>query len=414
MTVQVNPDILRWAREATGLSVEDAASKVGLTDSSASSPGEKLAAMESGEKFPTRNQLADMARIYRRPLLTFYLAEAPRPGRRGTDFRQTNEGRDAKDEGLLNAVLRDIHFRQSMLRDILMDEDDFRPLPFVGSIKIEEGVSEGARVISSALQFDPNSPRRGDADALFKLLRNASEEIGVFVLLIGDLGNYRSTISSNVFRGLAIADDAAPMIVINAKDAKSSRPFTLVHELVHLFLGITGVSDAPSAQDPTTSNAIVERFCNDVAAEILLPRQHLLQEVTTPAPEDVESVLDLIERIATRWSVSEPLVAYQLLRLGHLSKATYADLRPIYAKRWSDKIARDKMGEKRSIDGRIIKQSYLGGALLRLVHRLVRGNALTHTKAGLLVGARPTAVEPLLRHFESNQGSFVTASRASE
>ena len=64
----------------------------------------------------------------------------------------------------------------------------------------------------------------------------------MFVLLKGDLGNYRTAIDVEVFRGFAIADDIAPFVVINDNDSKAAWSFTLLHELTHLLLGQTGIS----------------------------------------------------------------------------------------------------------------------------------------------------------------------------
>ena len=409
MTVDVNPAILVWTRETAGLSVEDAASKIGLTTSGKSSAVEKLEAMERGEKQPTRSQLNSMARAYRRPLLTFYLEEPPRVGPQGTDFRQTPETRGAQANGLLHALLRDVRTRQETVRGMLEEEDDFEPLTFVGSIKIEQGVAHAVRVISEMLDFDPTAERTGDANALFKLLRAAAEKAGVFVLVLGDLGNHHSTIDASIFRGFAIADDIAPFVVINAKDAKPARSFTLIHELAHVFLGQTGVSGTVTAGEPATELARVERFCNDVAGEMLLPGNGFLKAVDEFPAGDAAAANSAVEAIASRWSVSEPMVAYRLHRMRRLTSDAYDRLRADYHARWQAKVAKDKEGEPRQINQHNVKQSYLGNALLGLVHRSVRDNVLSHTRAAALLGSRPTSVEPLLRHFESSRGKFVAA-----
>ena len=84
------------------------------------------------------------------------------------------------------------------------------------------------------------------------------------MLLKGDLGNYVSAIDTRVFRGFCIADEVAPFVVINDQDARTAWTFTLLHETVHLLLGHTGVSGAYTESE-------VERFCDDVAGEFLLP-----------------------------------------------------------------------------------------------------------------------------------------------
>ena len=77
---KVNPDILVWARETAGLSEQDAAKKLGL-----SSP-ERLEALESGKRDPSRRQLLNMSEKYRRPLLTFYLPKEPKTSNKGRIF----------------------------------------------------------------------------------------------------------------------------------------------------------------------------------------------------------------------------------------------------------------------------------------------------------------------------------------
>lgn len=408
MTINVNPDILVWARETAGLSVEDAADKLQLTTSVRSTAAEKLQAMESGEKAPTRNQLNSMANVYRRPLLAFYMAEPPRTGPRGTDFRQSPDTRGARANAMLDALLRDVRARQETVHDMLADEEDFEPLAFVGSVRMAQGVDHAVAAISRLLGFDPAAPRPGDADALFKRLRAAAEAAGVFVLVLGDLGSHHSTIPASVFRGFAISDPVAPFVVINAKDARPARAFTLIHELAHVFLGQTGVSGAVSTHSPTTDNARVERFCNDVAGEFLLPGALFKQGVAAFDGGDVDAARGAIEAMAARWSVSEPMVAYRLNRTGDLGEATYNSLRAEYAARWKAKLARDRAADGARPNPRVMKQFYLGNALVAVVHRYVRDNALSHTKAAALLGSRPGAVEPLLRQFETKRGSFVS------
>lgn len=412
MTINVKPEVLVWARETAGLSVEDAAAKLQLTTSVKSTAAQKLEAMESGEKQPTRNQLNAMSSVYRRPLLTFYMAEPPRAAPRGTDFRQSPDTRGLRANAMLDALLRDVRARQETIRDMLKDEDDFEPLDFVGSVTVAQGVPHAVTVISRVLDFDPLAPRRGDAEALFKRLREATEAAGVFVLVLGDLGSHHSAIPASVFRGFAIADKIAPFVVINAKDARPARAFTLIHELAHVFLGQTGVSGAISTESPTTEKALVERFCNDVAGEFLLPGERFRQGIAPFDGGDVGAARVAIETIAARWSVSEPMVAYRLHRTGDLSAAIYDTLRAEYAARWQAKLARDRAEEGTGPNPRVMKQFYLGNALMGVVHRYVRDNALSHTRAAALLGAKPGAVEPLLRQFESKRGSFVSTTGA--
>jgi Zn-dependent peptidase ImmA (M78 family) len=273
-----------------------------------------LQALEAGEQFPTRNQLLKIAAIYRRPLVTFYLKEPPAKGERGEDFRTLPVAVSERENALLDSILRDIRARQEMVRGILEDEEEARPLAFVGSASIDQHIEHVTASIARTLEFEPHKKRSSTPNGLFRELRTRAERTGIFVLLIGDLGSHHSTVSENVFRGFTIADKIAPFVIINTQDAKAARTFTLIHELAHIWLGETGVSGTPDNDEPDTHAGRVERFCNDVAAEFLLPMVAI--QLWPWALSDKEATISMIRNIAAAWSVSEPMVAFRFNRLG--------------------------------------------------------------------------------------------------
>lgn len=403
MSIAVNPEILTWARRTAGFDVDAAARKLGFGDSSKSTAAEKLAAMEAGEKQPTRNQLAKFANVYKRPMITFYLAEPPKTGQRGQDFRQTPDARGQRDNGMLDALLRDVKARQELVRDILLDEDEFKSPDFVGSANIGLDVGKMVEMISNALAFDHSdiSLRKGDASSLFVRLRTAAEDAGVFVLVLGDLGHHTLSIGADVFRGFAIADPVAPFVVINAKDARPARAFTLIHELAHIFLGQTGVSGSVSTEQPKTNTAKIERFCNDVAGEFLLPEAYFRKAGVKFNANDTEAARACIDLIASRWSVSEPMVAYRFQRTGELTDTAYQTLRQEYHRRWLTNVKREKAKQKDSRpSGHVIRYHNLGHALVDVVHRNFKERNLTHTDAARLLGAKAISIPGFLNFVE--------------
>lgn len=406
MTIKVNPEVLIWARETAGFTLEDAASKL-FNDGVRATADEKLEALESGEKEPSRSQLANFAKIYKRPLLAFYMEKPPATGRRGQDFRQSPESRSKRENAMLDALLRDVKARQESIRDILVDDEDFGEHEYVGSVTLDVSVDNTVKSISKILGFDYTdlSLRRGDPDRLFKHLRAQAEDAGVFVLLLSDLGSHHSTIPSSVFRGFAIADEIAPFVVINAKEARPSRSFTLMHELAHIWLGTTGISGQTSTKAPTNLSAKIERYCNDVAGEFLLPSNYFRKNVPIFDRNDSAAAEQIVDGIAYSWSVSGPMVAYKLYRNGDLSTRTYGQLRAVYAARWQAalKNQKDRMKNSDGPNPHVVKSHNLGNALMEVVYRTVRDNALTYTKAANLLGSKPSAVEPLLKRYEAKR-----------
>ena len=252
---RVNPAVLVWARESAGLDLKEAARQIGLTASESASSEGKLLELEGGRRLPSRTQLTSIAKTYRRPLLAFYMASPPPKGDRGNDFRFTAGTVTRRDNALLDALIRDVKARQEMLKSLIEDDEDVTAKSFVGSCSLTDDVGAVAERIASALQLPTDGTGRGGgADDLFRKLRSRTEVLGVFVLLVGDLGSHHSALSEEVFRGFALADDKVPFIVINDHDARTARSFTLIHELTHIYLGQTGVSGSPEAVRSTTQN----------------------------------------------------------------------------------------------------------------------------------------------------------------
>jgi Zn-dependent peptidase ImmA (M78 family) len=71
-----------------------------------------------------------------------------------------------------------------------------------------------------------------------------------------------------------VCDEYAPLVFVNGADSKSARMFTLAHELAHLWLGKDGLFNLIKMMPHHDET---ERFCNQVAAELLVPR-HKLEE----------------------------------------------------------------------------------------------------------------------------------------
>lgn len=400
MQVQgINPAVLEWARNTAGLSLEDAAHKIGLSSGAQATGAERLEGIERGERPPTAAQLAKMAAAYHRPLLSFYMPEPPRTADRGEDFRQASPSVAADEAARLDALVRDVRARHAILRDLMTDTEDARAVDFVGSMPITTPVPQAANRVREVLDIVGDVElRRGvnKPEDLFAELRRRVEARGVFVILMGDLGNYRTAISASVFRGFAIADDLAPLIVVNDQDAKAAWSFTLIHEFLHLFVGSTGVSGAPTTIQPHTAAARVERFCNDVAGEVLLPARILGNVERSRTAADL---MTRAEHLCLQWKVSASLAAYRLWRVGKADDDAYSEAVRMFQERWRLQRQREKDKAKESDDGPsyyLVRRHRLGQAILQFIGRNLRADAVTHTTAAKVFGVKPGAVEGLL------------------
>jgi Zn-dependent peptidase ImmA (M78 family) len=385
----IEPRILTWARNTAGLSVEDAAHALGLTSARGKSGVQRLENMELGEEAPSRPLIGKMAKVYRRPLLVFYLAEPPRRGDRGQDFR-TVPGHE-KFNPDLDALVRDIKARQGLIRSMLED-DDAGPLDFIGSALVEMPITAMATKIAARLSFNLERYRATkNPDEAFGYLRETIEASGVYVLLVGNLGSFHTNIPVHIFRGFALADKIAPLIVINDQDARRAWSFTAVHELTHLWLGQTGISG-------TDTENQVERYCNDVAGEFLVPAIELRQ-LAPFLHLSIPTIAEQVSTFAEARRVSRPMVAYKLYRTGMIGKTSWNALDERFREEWQAYKQHEAERNKDAEGGPnyyVVRRHRIGDALLELVRRSLDEGTITHTKAGRVLGVKPRSVEPLL------------------
>jgi Zn-dependent peptidase ImmA (M78 family)/DNA-binding XRE family transcriptional regulator len=379
-----NPEVFRWARATAGLEPEGAAQAIGIVPAS-------LIAIEQGEREPSRTTLSKMAKVYRRSLLTFYLPAPPRKGDRGEDFRTVVADRTVEADADLDALVRDLRARQSLVRAVLEDDEDVQPLAFVGSASMNDGASILAQSIEQMLGVTRAQYRaQRDAESAFALLRERAEFAGVFVLLIGNLGSHHSAIPVEAFRGFAIADSIAPFVVINDGDARAAWSFTLLHELAHLWLGATGVSGggAPEVK--------IERFCNDVAGEFLLPRADV--QAINLGGLDLDAQIALITVHANRWHVSRQMVAYGMFKAGRITLEAWRTLETGIRERWAAERRREKDRVKGSAGPSyyVVRRHRLGHAMLDFARHYTDAGALSPSKAAKVLGVKPRSVYPLL------------------
>jgi Zn-dependent peptidase ImmA (M78 family) len=388
----VNPEILKWARNTAGLTANEAARALGFSDTRDRSATERLKALEAGEEDPSRSVLVRMSKVYRRGLLIFYLAAPPRAGDRGQDFRTVPGGTPSLFNPLLDALIRDIRGRQTSVR-ALLEEMEQQPVDFVGSASMNDRSERFAKRITEHIQFSLDRFRRqATVDLAFNYLRETIEAAGVYVLLLGNLGSHHTNIPVDVFRGFAIADPIAPFIVINDQDARPAWSFTAFHELAHLWLGATGVSGA-------SIEAHIERYCNDVAGEILLPAAEIgaLAHLRRAA---LAEVVEAVSTFASARKISRAMVAFKLWRANTISETTWRQVGDHLRQEWlASRRRQEEEGDSGDGGGPsyyAVKRHRLGNALLEVIRRSLGEGLITYTKAAQVLGVKPRNVDPLV------------------
>ncbi len=303
--VTIKPELLRWARERAGRTVQDLAS-----------PFPKLDRWESGEERPTLNQVERFAKAVHAPVGFLFLPEPPVESIPIPDFRTAgNVHRSHPSPDLLD-TLYICQQRQEWYRDFARSVSD-EPFSFVGSTNIRNPIVATADTIRRAIGFDVDQRRQMPTwtDALRHFIDQA-DALGILVMCSGVvLNNNRRHLDPDEFRGFAMADNLAPLVFINGADTKAAQMFTLAHELAHIWLGQSAVSDAQALQQPDLD---VEIWCNQVAAELLVPLAVLDAEYRPDANLGEET-----NRLARHFKVSTLVILRRIHDAGGLTREEF-------------------------------------------------------------------------------------------
>jgi Zn-dependent peptidase ImmA (M78 family) len=302
--IPVNPVLLIWARERAGLDTLALASRF-----------PKLAEWEDGALQPTLRQLEDFARAVHVPIGYLFLPVPPQEAMPVPDLRTLADCRVARPSPNLLDTLYLCQQRQDWFRDYARLHGLPR-LDFVGSAQRKDQPARVADAMRRTLGLSVAERARLPSwtDALRQLIERA-EAAGVLVMASSIVGsNSHRKLDVEEFRGFALADDLAPLVFVNAADSKAAQMFTLAHEVAHLWLGDSGVSDAEAGRVPQKH---VERWCNAVAAELLVPMDAVQGEFRADAPLEEE-----IQRLARVFKVSSLVALRRLFDAGRIDEAT--------------------------------------------------------------------------------------------
>lgn len=303
--VAVHPGMFRWARERAGLDSLALAARF-----------KRLEAWEAGEVQPTVRQLEHYARATHAPVGYFFLPEPPVESLPIPDFRTVANRTIARPSANLLDMVYACQQRQDWYREHARVTGE-QPLAFVGSLTKKTAPVEAAAQLRQLLGFSVEARHACPtwAEALRSFIEQA-DHAGVMVMVSGVvLNNNTRHLDPQEFRGFALSDPWAPLVFINGADSKAAQMFTLAHELAHLGLGQTALSDVSA--DMVSDNA-TEIWCNQVAAELLVPMASFLAELTVD-----ESIADMLKRLARHFKVSSLVILRRLLDAGRIDRNTF-------------------------------------------------------------------------------------------
>ena len=342
----INYRALAWSREASGMSIEIAARRIGVSTS-------RLERFESGDVKPTTNQLINIGRAYKRPAAFFYRQALPEMPERLKDFRMMPDIEGEESPPLLLAIRRARERRLDAIELAASLRQDISAFPLSSTMRQSAEILAQDVRAAVGVSLDQQLSWHDQYEALREWIR-AVEKLGILVSQFSD-------VDVSEARGFSLGDQPLPLVALNGKDAPVARIFTLFHELTHVILSNTGLCDLHEYDADQSS---VEIFCNRVAAEVLVPEESLLHRVTDRAEGTDEWDYTELRELASAFRVSREVILRRLLTLGFTSEAYYRQKRA------------EMIAEYQS-------RTSTGGGFLPYYRRVLRDNGIAFTSLAI-------------------------------
>lgn len=325
-TANINTAMLSWARKRSRYSVAEFASKLGVTE-------ERLIQWESGVQNMTFNQASNFAEKAHIPFGYLFLAKPPVEALPIPDLRTPDSQPVQQPSAELLDLVKLMLQRQEWYREYLQQQLA-EPNPFVGRFSVRSNSSDIVKDIRNSLRVEPY-PTRGNSDDYYRGLVSRIESLGILAMRQSSLGHFTRPLLVSEFRGFAITDEYAPIIFVNHADAPGARLFTLIHELCHIWIGQSGISDGD-----TLASRKEEVLCNAVAAEFLVPADEFSQ-IWNDDTDDWQTNLAPLEM---HFRVSRWVLARRALTLKLISYNDYAQYIAKLHTEWNEREKNDKGG----------------------------------------------------------------------
>lgn len=363
--VEVSEEILRWAMDTSGRERAQLDSRF------------PIAKWLTGERKPTFRQLERFAAFTRVPFGYLFLDTPPAERLPIPFFRTLGDQQLSEPSTDLLETVQMLLRRQHWIREYLQGQD-YNPLSFVGAMSMDEKEGRAAQFLRETLQLPrdwaKDCPTWKDA---LRELRRAMDASGVFVVVNGVVGNNtHRRLDPGEFRGFVLVDQYAPFVFVNGADTKAAQMFTLAHELAHIVFGHSGIFDLHALQP---ADDRVEKVCNRVAAEFLVPADDL-KEIW---PE-VRGATDPFQSLARQFKVSPIVVARRLLDLQFIDQGQFFQFYNKYMLRFAEVPQREEGGGSHYNNQNVRVGQRFFAHVLRALH----AGDLTYTEAYRLTGLR--------------------------
>jgi Zn-dependent peptidase ImmA (M78 family) len=298
--VTINPTMLTWAIARAGYELQDFLQKF-----------PNVQKWLENIKKPTVKQLEEFANRVHIPFGYLFLPEPPQENIPFPFFRTGNNQTNKVSLNVYDTILI-LQRRQDWLTDYLIENEE-ETLSFVGKFNkntvYKTIVSDIRKTLGLHQEWASDFQTFEDT---LSFITHKIEEIGVIINFNGVVeNNTHRPIPVKECRGFVIVNEMAPFMFINAADAKAAQLFTIIHELAHIWLGESAGFDN---QNLLPANDPMEKLCDQVAAEFLVPTESFIR-IWNEKPS--------IDHAKRHFKVSPIVIARRALDLGLMTKIEF-------------------------------------------------------------------------------------------
>jgi Zn-dependent peptidase ImmA (M78 family) len=364
----IQPNLLRWARESHGFSIGAVADKLKRDPT-------EIMAWERGESAPTYPQLEKLAyEIYHRPLAVFFFPAPPNEPNPQQAFRSLHNTNLEHLEPDTRYKIRLAMALQGSLKE-LHNHQNPNPQPIFRDVRLnlDKSIPEQAKLVRTALSASLEIQLRWkDAEAALKAWRDMIENTGIYV--------FKNTFKQKSISGFCLLDEELPIIYLNNSTTKTRQIFSLLHELIHILLQTSTISriEIPEQND---EHSRIERFCNALAAEILMPSNDFAKQIQNTQEFDDP----FIQQLARRYGVSREAILRKLL-----------DQEKVSADHYNQKASAWKAQQKPNTDGggkyHTTQASYLGERYLTMVLSKYNNGMISLEQTAAYLGVKAKSI----------------------
>lgn len=374
----INPKVLKWARRQAGLSLSEVADRLKKTP-------ELVESWETGDAAPTYSQLETLAyRVFKRPVALFFFPEPPEEPEPERSFRTLPTPEASGLTADTRYKLREARAFQLFLYELNGNRNPAERRIFDDiTISSHDSASEVARSVREYLGIEVETRSQfPSVPEWFKECRERVEEAGVYV--------FKNSFKDKEISGFCLYDSVFPIIYINNSTAAARQVFTIFHELAHILLHISGVTklDDEYISVLTGEEKRIELFCNQFAADVLVPEQDFEVRVGKLPPDE-----DLIHELARVYKVSRETILRRFLDRGRIPSNTYEEL----TQKWNKEFESRSRGS--GGDYYATRASYLGDKYLGLAFGRYHQGAVSEQRLAEMLGVKARNIPNLEQQY---------------